>query len=63
MKAIVDADLCTGCGLCEDTCPDVFKVGDDGISEVLVDDCSPWAECAVEAVEECPESAISVVDG
>jgi len=26
MKAAVDKDLCTGCGLCEDTCPEVFEV-------------------------------------
>ncbi|MBN1320939.1 MAG: 4Fe-4S binding protein, partial [Thermoleophilia bacterium] len=23
----VDPDLCTGCGICEDICPDVFEVG------------------------------------
>lgn len=29
MKAVVDKDLCTGCGLCEDTCPEVFEMKDD----------------------------------
>ncbi|RLE12018.1 ferredoxin, partial [Candidatus Aerophobetes bacterium] len=24
----IDEDACTGCGLCEDTCPDVFEVDD-----------------------------------
>ncbi|GAH99283.1 unnamed protein product, partial [marine sediment metagenome] len=33
MKAVVDKDLCTGCGLCEDTCPEVFEVK-DGIAIV-----------------------------
>ncbi len=33
----VDPDLCTGCGICEDVCPDVFEVGDDGISRVAAD--------------------------
>ena len=28
MKAVVDKDLCTGCGLCADSCPDVFEMQD-----------------------------------
>lgn len=35
MKALVDKDLCTGCGLFEDTCPEVFEVK-DSISIVKV---------------------------
>ena len=35
MKVSVDPDLCTACGLCEDTCPEVFKMGDE-VAEVLV---------------------------
>ena len=26
MKAKVDPDLCTGCALCEDVCPEVFEM-------------------------------------
>ncbi len=29
MKAIVDADECTGCELCTQTCPEVFDMEDD----------------------------------
>ena len=29
MKVKIDADLCTGCELCVDTCPDVFEMADD----------------------------------
>ncbi|MBE0478404.1 4Fe-4S binding protein, partial [Candidatus Aerophobetes bacterium] len=25
----IDEDACTGCGLCEDTCPEVFEMEDD----------------------------------
>ena len=39
-----------------------FALGAEDVSEVLVDDCTPWADCVVEAAEECPESAISVSD-
>ena len=56
----VDPDLCTGCGICEDTCPDVFEVGDDGISHVINPDGCEEAGCCEEAAEECPEGAISI---
>jgi ferredoxin len=29
MKAIVDKDLCIGCGLCVDVCPEVFEMNAD----------------------------------
>ena len=35
MKAIVDADECTGCELCTQTCPEVFEMEDD-IAVVIV---------------------------
>jgi ferredoxin len=34
----IDQDLCTGDGLCEDHCPDVFVILDDGIAYVKQDD-------------------------
>lgn len=59
MKVVVDKDLCTGCGLCEDTCPEVFEIK-DGIAAVkvskvpddLVDSCK-------EAADDCPVEAIT----
>jgi ferredoxin len=60
MKAIVDADLCTGCELCVDTCPDVFEMDDD-IAVVKVDVVpADSEECAREAAEDCPAEAITV---
>ena len=33
MKVRIVNDLCTGCGLCSDSVPDVFVMGDD-VAEV-----------------------------
>ena len=59
MKAVVDKDLCTGCGLCEDTCPEVFEVK-DGISVVKVSKVpESVVESCKQAVEDCPVEAIT----
>lgn len=34
MRVWIDQDLCTGDGLCNDHCFDVFRLADDGISYV-----------------------------
>lgn len=58
MKVRIDTDLCTGCGLCSDDVPDVFKMGDD-IAEVIAAEVPSNLESAVqEAVDDCPAEAI-----
>ncbi len=53
-------DTCTACGLCVDTCPDVFDMGDD-IAQVVVGEVPPEFEDAVQqAADECPIEAIIV---
>ncbi len=56
----VDPDLCTGCGICEDICPDVFEVADDGVCHVIDPNACEDAGCCEEAADECPEGAISI---
>jgi ferredoxin len=61
MKTVIDREACIGCGLCEDICPEVFRMGDDGIAYVL--DENPAAEAYIDvqdAVETCPVTAISI---
>ena len=61
MKVKIDADLCTACDLCADTCPDVFEMGDD-VAIVKVDTVPEGLEDDVqEAIDSCPSEAISVV--
>jgi len=53
-------DTCTACGLCVDTCPDVFEMGSDMV-EVTVNEVPPEFEDAVQqAADECPVEAIIV---
>ncbi len=53
-------DSCTACGLCVDTCPDVFQMG-DAMAEVVVDKVPAELEDAVQqAADECPVEAIIV---
>jgi len=59
MKAKVDPDLCTACGLCADTCPEVFEMGDE-VAEVVADPVpADQEDCVKEAAESCPVEAIS----
>jgi len=59
MKVRIE-DSCTACGLCVDTCPDVFEMGDE-IAEVIVDNVPPeLEETAQQATDECPVEAIVI---
>lgn len=62
MKVSVDEDLCTACGLCADTCPEVFELGDDDdVAQVKVDVVpEDLEELCEQAAEECPSEAILV---
>jgi len=57
MKVRIE-DTCTACGLCCETCPDVFQMGDN-MAEVIVEDVAVEHEPAVQqAADECPVEAI-----
>jgi ferredoxin len=59
MKVSITED-CTACGLCADTCPEVFEMGDE-MAEVAADPIPEELEDQVtQAAEECPVEAIIV---
>jgi ferredoxin len=75
MKVWIDQDLCTGDGLCEEICPSVFTLLDDGLAYVKQGDdvlSSPGGaeglarvpagmeDAVVEASEECPGECIFI---
>jgi len=75
MKVWIDQDLCTGDGLCEEICPAVFTLLDDGLAyvkeaeRVLSDPGGAASTAEVptaledavrEAAEECPGECIFI---
>lgn len=63
MRATVDHDLCIGDAICESICPQVFQLGDDGLSYVIADPFPAELQSEVqEAVESCPTDAIAIHD-
>ncbi|MFT3983029.1 MAG: ferredoxin [Lachnospiraceae bacterium] len=61
MKAILDRTGCISCGLCAATCPEVFRMAEDGIAEVYQESIPAEAEVsATEAQDGCPVAVITV---
>ena len=57
MVAIVNKDLCTGCGQCVDSCPvEAISMNDNDIAVVDSDTCVDCGDC----VDVCPVDAISM---
>lgn len=60
MKASVDKDTCIGCGLCENICPEVFRMeGDKAV--IYVEPVPQKLETSCkQAADECPVAAILI---
>ena len=61
MKYMVN-DGCTGCGLCEVTCPEVFSMTDASVVKAIEEEVPAESESAeAEAKDGCPVVAIEKV--
>ncbi len=59
MQVTIDRDGCIACGLCEGTCPEVFRIADDGRAEAYHQpDTAEQEMGAQEAANGCPVSVI-----
>ena len=62
MKAVVDQEACVGCGICADTCPEVYEM-DESVAKVIAETVPEnCAESCREAASACPVEAITVTD-
>ena len=59
MKAKVN-EGCIGCGLCTSVCPEVFRMGDEGLSEAYGEITPELVENAETARDGCPVAVISI---
>jgi NAD-dependent dihydropyrimidine dehydrogenase PreA subunit len=58
-RPIINADECSACGICVDTCPqDVLDIVRDAATVVNEDACIACGEC----MEECPMGAIEDIE-
>lgn len=60
MNVEIDRDGCISCGLCAQTCPDVFRMADDGLAEVYAEADDSHSEAVREAADGCPVSVIHI---
>ncbi len=61
VRVSVDHNVCVGNATCTRIAPKVFKLNKDRQSEAVAPDGDAW-ERILEAAENCPVSAITVVD-
>lgn len=61
MRIRLDEDRCMGTGVCTQLAPELFRISEEGISEILVE-CVDGAQLAKarEAVARCPTSSLSL---
>jgi ferredoxin len=60
MKVRIDEELCTGCGLCEETAPEVFELVDDKAIVKGTEIKNAFIEQVKEAADDCPAEAIII---
>ncbi|MCX5704594.1 MAG: ferredoxin [Candidatus Omnitrophica bacterium] len=57
-KVSVDISTCVGCGLCEQSCPEVFEIQGDGVAHIKAQNCTQHN--LQEVADLCPVNCIKV---
>ncbi len=61
MKVVVDFDLCESNAVCMDVAPEIFKVDDDDMLQILIEEPPEELRAKLEeSVRLCPRQAISI---
>lgn len=61
MIAEINRDGCIACGVCASICPEVFRMGSDGLAKTYVEIIPSEVESsAVGAMDSCPVSVINI---
>jgi ferredoxin len=59
-KLSINQEECIGCGLCTEIAPEVFRLNDEGVSEII-DPAGAEESKIQEAIDECPVECIQWV--
>lgn len=59
-KAYIDREGCIGCGLCADTCPEVFLIDAEGKALAFADIIPEYEKSAEDAADGCPAGVITI---
>ena len=59
MKVSIE-DTCTACGLCVDTCPEVFQMGSDIVEVAARTVAAEFEDAVQQAADECPAESIII---
>lgn len=62
MKAQVSEELCVGCGLCADVCPELFIMEEDKAKVKTTPVPEASFDCSKKAKEDCPVEAINIAE-
>jgi ferredoxin len=58
MKVTIDRSGCISCAICEMICPQVFRMDDAGLAEVIAQPDKKSESFAAQAASECPVAVI-----
>ena len=62
MRVRVDHDVCEANGICEQLAPEVYRLRDDDVLEILMPKPPPELEDRVRlTVERCPKQALTLI--